>query len=522
MVLNILLLIVLIGVLVVPIVLQYVFNWDLLVLSVYGVYMLVYLITEFILAFMNNKFGNRYNKVITVKNDMLSNLMVVGWRENEQYFKLCLESIKMIDKLNRIYIIVDGDEEEDEYMIQIAKSVFKDEYKYIKIEDTEDIVSIMGRIIDKRVIIISKRHGGKREAMYIGFKLSVLERNMYNRELEAIFCMDSDTIVKEDVINKMIMNFNNDIVGGVVGNLSIHNKYESLVSFMSKVRYWFAFNLERAYQSFNGCVLCISGPLGMYRLKSIELIIDQWKDQKFLGKKCTYGDDRHLSNLILSLKNKIIYNNNAYAETETPDGIYRFYKQQVRWNKSSFREFFWSISNINKHNMLMSVDLIYMLVYPFIVMGYLVYLLWYGSILELGIYLNIVFIIGLIKAIYGVIVSGIYENLFYVFYCINYVSIVFPARLWGLISIGDISWGTSTRKNIGDNISFDIIMLVLWNINLLCGFGYSLWRNSDNIKVIEWILLGVPVSFIVIGLILMKIYISFRKKVLSNKDNKID
>jgi hypothetical protein len=155
-------------------------------------------------------------------------------------------------------------------------------------------------------------------------------------------------------------------------------------------------------------------------------------------------------------------------------------------------------------------------------MGYLVYLLWYGGILELGVYLNIVFVIGIIKAIYGVIVSGIYENLFYVFYCINYVSIVFPARLWGLISIGDISWGTSTRKNIGDNISFDIIMLVIWNINLLCGFGYSLWRHRGNIEVVEWILLGVPVLFIVCGLILMKIYISFRKKVLSNKDNKID
>ena len=165
----------------------------------------------------------------------------------------------------------------------------------------------------------------------------------------------------------------------------------------------------------------------------------------------------------------------------------------------------------------MSVDLIYTLVYPFIVMGYLMYLLWYGSVFELGIYLNIILIIGLIKSIYGVLVSGIYENLFYVFYCINYISVVFPARLWGLISISDINWGTSDRKTGTNNISFDIIMLILWNMNLLCGLGYSLWRNKE-IMVIEWILLGVPLSFVVVGLTLMKMYINFRRKVLYKND----
>jgi hyaluronan synthase len=522
MILNVLILAVLIGILVIPIILQYVFKWDLLFISVYGVYMLVYLITEFILAFVNNKYGNRYTKVVALKNNICCNLMVVGWRENDKYFRECLDSIKGIngERLNRIYIIVDGNEKEDEYMVEIAKTVFKGQYVYKNLKDKDDILSIMGEI-DKRVIIISKEHSGKRDSMYIGFKLSILERNMYNENLEMIFCTDSDTVINETGINDMILKLNNDIVSGVVGDLSIYNEYSSWISFMSKVRYWFAFNLERAYQSFNGCVLCVSGPLGMYRLKSIELILEAWKDQKFLGKRCTYGDDRHLSNLILSLGQKIIYSKDVYAETETPDSIYRFYKQQVRWNKSSFREFFWSISNINKQSILMSVDLIYTLVYPFIVMGYLMYLLWYGSVLELGVYLNVVFIIGLLKSIYSVVVSGIYENLFYVFYCINYVSLVFPARLWALISISDINWGTSDRKIKIDNVSFDILMLIIWNINLLCGFGYCLWKNKE-IQVIEWIVLGVPLTFAVVGLILTKIYVSFRKNVVIKKDNKVD
>lgn len=528
--------ILLVTILIVPIVLQYVFKWPLTIISVYGIYLLIYTTIQFILAFINNKYGNKYTKIVAVKNGMCCNLLVVGWREMEEYYKMCLESIKTMSMesnigLNRVYIIIDGNQMEDQYMVEIAKKIFVNEYLHIIIENEmvnsmldEKILTYMDKIINKRVIIVSQPHGGKRIAMYTGLKMSILERNLYNENLETVFCTDSDTVIKTNSIKEMLGKFNNDLVGGVTGNLSIYNRYNSQVAFMSKIRYWFAFNLERAYQSFNGCVLCVSGPLGMYRISSVERIIDKWISQKFLGKECTYGDDRHLSNLILSLDEKIIYSKEAYAETETPETIYKFYKQQVRWSKSSFREFFWSIINVNKQSLFMTVDLVYVFLYPLIVMGYMMYLLWYRDLFELGVYLNTVIVIGLVKALYGTIVSGIYENLFYVLYCVNYVSIVFPAKLWALITMGDNKWGTSTRK-IGSisEVSLDIIMLLLWNINLLVGFGYSLWRNDIyNAGVVEWILLGVPVGFILVGIIITRIYISFRKGKGDMFDKKMD
>lgn len=523
MILNILLPIILVILLVVPIILQYILKWNLTIISVYGIYLLVYLSIQFLFALINNKYGNRYTKTISVmKSDISCNLMVVGWKEREDYYKMCLESIKTvimdINVVNRVYIIIDGNDESDYYMVNMAQKIFNNSYEYLQLSDISDetIISVVNRIINKKVIIISHPHSGKRSAMYTGFKLSLLERNLYNEKLETIFCTDSDTVITSESIMGMIQVFKNEMVGAVTGNLSIYNKYDSMMSFMSKIRYWFAFNLERAYQSFSGCVLCVSGPLGMYRLSSVEKILDKWKNQIFFGKKCTYGDDRHLSNLILSTNDKIIYSCNSYAETETPETIYRFYKQQIRWSKSSFREFFWSIKNIDKQSTFMTVDLVYVLIYPYIVMGYMMYLLWYGTLFEFSIYINIVVVLGLIKSLYGVIVSGIYENLFYVLYFVNYISIVFPARLWGLINIGDNSWGTSTRK-IGsmDNISLDIMMLILWNLNLLVGFAYMLWRNVvfRVVPVVEWILLGVPLSFIIMGMILIKVYISLRKVV---------
>lgn len=52
--------------------------------------------------------------------------------------------------------------------------------------------------------------------------------------------------------------------GAVGGDVMILNLKDSYISFMSSLRYWMAFNVERACQSFFDCVSCISGPLGMY------------------------------------------------------------------------------------------------------------------------------------------------------------------------------------------------------------------------------------------------------------------
>lgn len=54
----------------------------------------------------------------------------------------------------------------------------------------------------------------------------------------------------------------NERYGAVGGDVRILNASDSFISFMSSLRYWMAFNIERACQSYFDCVSCISGPLG--------------------------------------------------------------------------------------------------------------------------------------------------------------------------------------------------------------------------------------------------------------------
>jgi hyaluronan synthase len=449
------------------------------------------------------------------------NVMVVGHREDPEYFRMCLESIRTayanIINLNKVYVIIDGNADDDKYMVEIFFDVFNDKnVKHIELTEsrlTDEVLTLsMPDVNDTDIVCITQLHGGKRSAMMTGFKMTLLENLLYKKGIDKVFSTDSDTTITPECVVEMCkyLDSNSDI-GAVAGNLGIYNKYDSVVSFMSFVRYWYAFNLERAYQSMTGSVLCVSGPIGLYKLNYLEMILDDWLKQTFLGKLCTYGDDRHLTNKILGLEKKVIYVPSAYAETETPSNWYRFFKQQTRWNKSAFREFFWTLQILDKHSLFMTVDLIYVLFYPYIVMGYLLYILWYKSSFEFGFYSFIVLALGLVKSVYGTITSGKYENMCYFMYTFVYVTTVFPAKLWALISIGDNSWGTSSRKIMKTDISVDIIVPILWNMTLIGGIVYNIWNSVKyGFELIDFLLLIVVFGIWIFCFIVMYVYVTLK------------
>lgn len=526
--------------LVIPITLQYIYGWNVLFwidsktynISVYGFYLLAYTLIQFVFATINSykwkreTSDNRSGRIVSKVN-----IMVVGHKENPDYFKMCLESVYTtstnVVNLNKVYIIIDGDEDDDKYMVDLCYDIFIDKkLVHIHLDETrisDEVLTLnMPSVTENDIICISQKHGGKRSAMMTGFKLTLLENLLYKRNVDTVFCTDSDTIINPECITEMCGYFNNNI-GAVAGNLGIYNKYDSIISFMSSVRYWYAFNLERAYQSMTGSVLCVSGPIGMYKIEYLEKILDQWSSQTFLGKLCTYGDDRHLTNKILSLEKNVIYIPSVYAETETPSNWYRFFKQQTRWNKSAFREFFWTLQILDKHSLFMTVDIIYVLLYPYIVMGYLLYILWYKSSFELGFYLSIVMSLGLIKSAYGTIVSKQSENMFYFMYTFVYVTTIFPAKIWALISINDNSWGTSSRKIMQTNVSIDIVVPIIWNMVLFGGIIYNIWKSiQSGFVLFDFLLIIVTFCIWTLCFSIMSVYVYLKQNNRFNNISKVE
>ena len=57
-----------------------------------------------------------------------------------------------------------------------------------------------------------------------------------------------------------------------------------------------------------------------------------------MGQKCTYGDDRALTNLVLKNGYNTLYTKNALVYTIVPSNIKKLFKMITRWNKSFIRE----------------------------------------------------------------------------------------------------------------------------------------------------------------------------------------
>ena len=174
-----------------------------------------------------------------------------------------------------------------------------------------------------------EKNKGKRYAQCVGFKKATGD---------IIMTLDSDTILQEFAIVHLIKPFSKKSVGATTGQLEALNEKKNFLTRLISARYWNAFNFERKSQGALGVLICCSGPISAYRKQVIDEIMPEYQNQEFMGKKCTYGDDRHLTTLMLKYNKEIVYVKEAKGYTEVPDNYKQFIKQQIRWKKSWLRE----------------------------------------------------------------------------------------------------------------------------------------------------------------------------------------
>lgn len=170
---------------------------------------------------------------------------------------------------------------------------------------------------------------GKRHAQILGFEKT---------KGDVIITVDSDTILRKNALVNLIKPFSDEKIGATTGQLEILNRDDNILTKMQNARYWNAFNFERKSQSKFGALNCCSGPISAYKKSVIDEIKNDYSNQYFLGNKCTYGDDRHLTTLILKNGYSVKYVPSAKGYTDAPTTLRKLIKQQIRWKKSWLRE----------------------------------------------------------------------------------------------------------------------------------------------------------------------------------------
>jgi hyaluronan synthase len=180
-----------------------------------------------------------------------------------------------------------------------------------------------------RVKVINfENNRGKRAAMAAGIRAT---------EADIIAFVDSDSVLEPDAMGIIVQGFHNPKVGAICGHAEVLNVRQNWITKMQAVRYFVAFQVNKAAESVFGTVTCCSGCFSAYRREAIMPWLDWWENQTFLGRPSTFGDDRSLTNCVLR-DWKVRYEARAVSHTIVPATYRQFMKQQLRWKRSWTRE----------------------------------------------------------------------------------------------------------------------------------------------------------------------------------------
>lgn len=175
-----------------------------------------------------------------------------------------------------------------------------------------------------------EKNAGKRNALYQGFMAC---------SSEIVVTIDSDSIVLPNTVRIIASPFITDnTIGGVAGNVRVLNLSDGIIPKMLDVSFVFSFEFLRSSQSVIRSVLCTPGALSAYRLSVIMPFMDEWVNQKFMGRPANIGEDRAITNIILREGYGVTFQKDSVVYTEVPTSYKGLCKMLIRWARSNVRE----------------------------------------------------------------------------------------------------------------------------------------------------------------------------------------
>lgn len=428
--------------------------------SIYGFFIFVYFLHQLIVSSKNHQQMKQLCHSSEIPPYRCA-LLIVGYRENENYWIQCLESVRTClftnSNIEYVIVVIDGYDPEDQYMKQIAENI---------------LCPLSSPSID----IISISHRGKRGCLYYG--LEKVQR-FFQSEIEKVTVVvsDSDTILESESIQRLheclfLSSANN---GCATGRLTIFNQSDGILAKIIHLRYQYAFCIERGTTSYYNCMTCCSGPLSVYKLSCLnECVLKRFVTQTVWETKCEPGDDRHLTNLILAQGYGAKQTNLALAQTEAPVSMIRFLRQQLRWSRSYYRELYWQLKALSSQSFFLGIVCLYETLFPFFVTFWMFHVLFISTLFYdfwMGILLSTTFLF--VKN--GILLFSMKDKrlisfLYQILYFFIYFTCLLPLKFYAILTLLNNKWVTVPHLYRSTwNISWDFIWIFLWNIIILWG-----------------------------------------------------
>lgn len=239
-------------------------------------------------------------------------VVISFYNEDPRAFLRCLDSVLAQTRPpEEIWALDDGSR--NDMCLRLAHSVLRDH---------------PGAVVHR-----VERNAGKRHAQ--GFAFS-------RTRSDIVVTIDSDTVLEPTAIEEGLLPFRDPQVKAVTANVRALNHRRNLLTRLIDLRYANAFLYDRAAYSTVGSVVCCCGSLSFFRTDVVRRNLDDFLAQTFLGVQVQYGDDRRLTQYALR-EGRVQLQDTSVAYTLVPETLGHYRRQQLRWNKSFFRESLWAI-----------------------------------------------------------------------------------------------------------------------------------------------------------------------------------
>ncbi|HEX6712735.1 MAG TPA: glycosyltransferase [Thermoleophilaceae bacterium] len=245
--------------------------------------------------------ARRYHAAAGSGVERTNTVIVPVFNESAELFASCLASIRA-NEPTELIVVVDG--------------------------GAPDLASVAAEYSD-RVLRVPK--AGKRTAIAAGLAAS-------DPETDVVVVVDSDTLWTPGTLAELMRPFDDPRVGGVTPRQAIFGPERSgsrrLAAWIEDLRY----HLTVPAQSVFGQVGCLAGRTIAYRREAFEPAVERLVEQRVLGVQIEVGDDRVLTSELLRNGWRTQYQSSAVVLTDAPDDWRGFWRQQLRWGRSSQRE----------------------------------------------------------------------------------------------------------------------------------------------------------------------------------------
>ncbi|WP_312114417.1 glycosyltransferase [Brevibacillus reuszeri] len=284
----------------------------------YNIYLYLYSLIAAAFLLTRYLFGALYRDV-PIHPDYTPGVSIIipCFNEEEWIHRTILSCVNQNYPIDKLEVIVVDDRSTDKSVEQIEKVIAM-------------IHSEAGRYMTKERVKmhVLPENGGKRVALVKGVEMA---------KHDLVVFVDSDSFLEPTAIRNLVQPFQDPRMGGVAGRTDVENKFTNTITKLQTVRYYIAFRIMKAAESWFDSVTCLSGPLSCYRKELILEHSEAWLNQKFLGQPATFGDDRSMTNFILKT-HRTGYQDSAICSTIVPSDMSVFLKQQMRWKRSWLRE----------------------------------------------------------------------------------------------------------------------------------------------------------------------------------------